>query len=158
GIKCNPIYLFYETIFQNASGQAGEPGDKHYRCYHRNHKVLTVMRAMKSNLNGLINHLKSHFPAMFWLYCVLKDREEMPMPEEIAIASGKQALDPKNEAAYIERLEAASENIRKAFAAQEAKAAGPWDQEKFEQLLTEWVVACNQPFDAVEKPEFVELM
>ena len=35
---------------------------------------------------------------------------------------------------------------------------GPWDQEKFKQLLTEWVVACDQPFDAVKKPEFVELM
>ena len=35
---------------------------------------------------------------------------------------------------------------------------GPWDQDKFEKLLTEWVVACDQPFDEVEKPEFVNLM
>jgi len=35
---------------------------------------------------------------------------------------------------------------------------GPWDQDKFERLLTEWVVACDQPFDEVEKPEFVNLM
>ena len=35
---------------------------------------------------------------------------------------------------------------------------GSWDQDKFEQLLTKWVVACDQPFDEVEKPEFVNLM
>jgi hypothetical protein len=35
---------------------------------------------------------------------------------------------------------------------------GPWDQEKFERLLTEWIVACDQPFDEVEKPEFIAMM
>lgn len=35
---------------------------------------------------------------------------------------------------------------------------GPWDQEKFEQALTEWIVACDQPFDEVEKPEFISMM
>jgi hypothetical protein len=32
---------------------------------------------------------------------------------------------------------------------------GLWDQEKFKQYLTEWIVACDQPFDKVEKPEFI---
>jgi hypothetical protein len=35
---------------------------------------------------------------------------------------------------------------------------GPWDQAKFECLLTEWIVACDQPFNVVEKDEFVKLM
>jgi hypothetical protein len=35
---------------------------------------------------------------------------------------------------------------------------GPWDQAKFERLLTEWIVACDQPFDEVEEEEFVKLM
>ena len=35
---------------------------------------------------------------------------------------------------------------------------GPWDQAKFERLLTEWIVACDQPFDEVEKEEFIKLM
>lgn len=34
----------------------------------------------------------------------------------------------------------------------------PWDQEKFERLLTEWIIACDQPFDEVEKPEFRTLL
>jgi hypothetical protein len=35
---------------------------------------------------------------------------------------------------------------------------GPWDQAKFEHLLTEWIVACDQSFDEVEKEEFIKLM
>jgi len=35
---------------------------------------------------------------------------------------------------------------------------GPWDQAKFERLLTEWIVACDQPFSEVEEEEFVKLM
>ena len=35
---------------------------------------------------------------------------------------------------------------------------GPWDQEKFEHLLTEWIIACNQPFDEVKKEEIIKLM
>jgi hypothetical protein len=34
----------------------------------------------------------------------------------------------------------------------------PWDQKKFEDLLTRWIIACDQPFDEVEKPEFIEMM
>jgi hypothetical protein len=114
---------------------------------------------------------------MFQLYCFLKDRDAPPTPDEIAIASGKKQLDGKSEAEYFKKIERASENIKKAFEAQQARATvcvnyllyywrlmiwriqqGPWDQEKFEQLLTEWIVACDQPFDEVEKQEFVMMM
>ncbi|KAF8808830.1 hypothetical protein BYT27DRAFT_7222707 [Phlegmacium glaucopus] len=40
----------------------------------------------------------------------------------------------------------------------DSQAAGPWDQERFEQCLVEWIIACDQPFDEVEKPEFVAMM
>ena len=33
-----------------------------------------------------------------------------------------------------------------------------WDQEKFEQLLTEWMVICDQPFQEVEQPELRRLL
>ncbi|KAJ6611565.1 hypothetical protein B0H10DRAFT_2192880 [Mycena sp. CBHHK59/15] len=32
----NPIYLFYEVVSKNSVGYSGAPGDKHYKCYHRN--------------------------------------------------------------------------------------------------------------------------
>lgn len=60
---------------------------------------------------------------MFRLYCILKDRAEQPTPKEIAVASGKQALDPTCEAEYIKKLEAASVNICKAFEAQVVQEA-----------------------------------
>ena len=72
-------------------------------------------------LLGLIGHLK-HFPIMYRLYCVLKDRAEPPTTEEIGFASGKTVLDPKSDTEYLKKLEAATENIQKAFATQEANA------------------------------------
>lgn len=35
---------------------------------------------------------------------------------------------------------------------------GNFEQEVFNRLLAEWIVACDQPFDEVEKPEFIRLM
>ena len=60
---------------------------------------------------------------MYQLYCVLKDREEPPTPDEIAIASGKKQLDGCTEVEYLKRLEKASKNIKKAFEDQQARAA-----------------------------------
>lgn len=34
----------------------------------------------------------------------------------------------------------------------------PWNQEHFEDLLAKWVAACDQPFAAVDAPEFRELL
>ena len=34
----------------------------------------------------------------------------------------------------------------------------PWDQEKFKQLVMEWVITCDQPFEEVEWPEFIVMM
>jgi hypothetical protein len=126
-------------------------------------------------LSVLVNNLRVHVKPMYQLYSILKQRDELPTPDEIAIASAKQQLDGKAEAEYLRKLEKSSENIKRAFQDQQAHAAvsenypplvscliklrqGPWDQEKFEQLLTEWIIACDQPFDEVEKPEFVTMM
>ena len=35
---------------------------------------------------------------------------------------------------------------------------GPWDQEKFKELLAKWIVATDQPFHTIEKPEFCEMI
>lgn len=37
-------------------------------------------------------------------------------------------------------------------------AQGPWDQEKFEQLIAEWVVSCDQPFEEVDRPQFCKML
>jgi len=96
---------------------------------------------MRSNLNGfialffahyldplihfsvLVNNLYVHVKPMYQLYCMLKDCEEPPTPDEIAIASGTKQLDGCTEAEYLKRLEKAFENIKKAFEDQQAWAA-----------------------------------
>jgi hypothetical protein len=35
---------------------------------------------------------------------------------------------------------------------------GPWEQDKFEEMLAKWVVATDQPFYAVDDPEFRDLL
>ena len=62
------------------------------------------------------------FPMMHWLWCVLKDCNEPPTPDEIAIASGIKVADPDLQAEWFKKLDNTSENIQKAFAAQEAQA------------------------------------
>ncbi len=58
-VKRNPVYLFYEVVSQNTSNMVGDPGDKYYKCYHGNRKVLTITRAMKSSLNGMYTCIPS---------------------------------------------------------------------------------------------------
>ncbi|KAF8801338.1 hypothetical protein BYT27DRAFT_7115152, partial [Phlegmacium glaucopus] len=154
----SPIYLFYKIVTNGPDGTPGDDGDVHYRCLHGTHKVCTIKRSMRSNLNVLVNNLRIHVKPMDQLYCMLKDREEPPTPDKITITSGKKQLDGRAKAEYLKKLEKSSENIKKAFEDQQAQAAGPWDQERFEQHLAEWIVACDQPFDEVEKPEFVAMM
>ena len=45
-----------------------------------------------------------------------------PTAKEIGFASGKTVLDLKSDAKYLKKLEAATENIQKAFAMPEANA------------------------------------
>jgi hypothetical protein len=49
----NPIYYFYERVERNANGEIGNAGDKHYRCFHGNWKVVMVTKKMKYSLNGM---------------------------------------------------------------------------------------------------------
>ncbi|KAF8071963.1 hypothetical protein FPV67DRAFT_1412468, partial [Lyophyllum atratum] len=159
--KRNPIYLFYEEVLVNEKGEVGKEGDKHYKCYHGNRATFTISKAMNYSLNGLTGHLKSTFKPMYQLYLVLYARSRdgiQPTPEEVLYASGQQAFDPSIHAEYIQKLDAQAAGIKEAFAKQQAKAAEPWDQEKFEQLLIQWIAACDQPFEEVEKPEFIAMM
>jgi len=59
---------------------------------------------------------------MYMLYSILKDRDGPPTPNEIDIALAKQQLDGKTEAEYLQKIEKSSENIKKAFRDQQARA------------------------------------
>jgi hypothetical protein len=79
---------------------------------HPSHNALLV----------LINNLRVHVKPMYQLYSILKDRDDPPSPDEIDIASAKRQLDWKAEAEYLQMLEKSSENIKKAFQDQQARA------------------------------------
>jgi hypothetical protein len=123
----------------------------------------------------LVNNLHIHVKPMYQLYSILKDRDEPLTHAEIDVASAKWQLDGNREHEFLEKLNRLSGNIKKAFQDQQARAVvsdnylylcmqliksqqGPWNQEKFEKALMEWIIACDQPFDEVEKPEFIALM
>jgi hypothetical protein len=125
----------------NAEGLPGKPGDKHYKCYHGNRKVRTITRAMRSSLSGtfsisvlsaylylklesgLIGHLKTHCPAMYRLFLLLKGRKEPPTDEEKAIAAGEMVLDPTKATEYLVQLDKASTSIVDIFTQQHQHAA-----------------------------------
>jgi hypothetical protein len=50
--KKSPVYLFYEIIANGSGGTPGDDEDVHYRCLHGSHKVCTIKKSMRSNLNG----------------------------------------------------------------------------------------------------------
>lgn len=70
----------------------------------------------------LVNNLRVHVKPMYRLYCILKEREEPPTLEDVAIASGKKKLDATTEAEYLKKFENTSGNIRKAFEDQQARS------------------------------------
>ncbi|KAH9014784.1 hypothetical protein EDB85DRAFT_1838750, partial [Lactarius pseudohatsudake] len=76
-------------------GTVGNPGDKHFKCYHGNRKIITLTKSMKYNLTTLVNHLKHSFPSMYKLFSILKDRsgDQHVTQEEMDVASGKKVLD-----------------------------------------------------------------
>ncbi|KAH8977160.1 hypothetical protein EDB86DRAFT_3093001 [Lactarius hatsudake] len=158
GVKRNLIYLFYEATDLGADGSLGRPGDKHFRCCHGNKKVLTITKAMNHNLNGLVGHLRTHFKLLFSLYMVLKDRETLPTEDEKAFASSDKEFTGQDQAEYVKALETRASTIASAFLRQQQAAVEPFDSSKFECLLTEWIVACDQPLDEVEKPEFIRMI
>jgi hypothetical protein len=71
---------------------------------------------------ALMNNLRVHVKPMYRLYCILKEREEPPTLEDIAIASGKKKLDASTEAEYLKKFENTSGNIKKAFEDQQARS------------------------------------
>jgi hypothetical protein len=139
----NLIYLFYERVDKGADGTAGSPGDKHYKCYHGNRKVLTITRAMKSSLNGMYSlqhgkdprsccaglqtHLRSKFPIMYRLYEAMSHRQSPPTQEEIDLASGATVMDAAAAAEYLGKVETATANIVKLFEAQSRASTVRWD-------------------------------
>ncbi|KAF9001006.1 hypothetical protein BDQ17DRAFT_1244915, partial [Cyathus striatus] len=147
-------------VDMSEKGIIGEQGDAHWKCHHGSKRVVSVWKSMKSCVTGLANNLEKASPHMYQLYLLLKERpSDQPITqEELDLASGKVSLDVTEAGTFLKKLRSQRENIRSAFARQEVNALGEWDQAKFEKLLVSWIVACDQPFSAVDDSEFRELL
>ncbi|KAJ7440564.1 hypothetical protein B0H11DRAFT_1669251, partial [Mycena galericulata] len=111
------------------------------------------------NTPGLTTHLRKEFPVMYRLYWALYTRkDEPPTQHEIQLARGDVPIDSEAAKAYLGKLESATANIIKSLENQAKKARGDFSQDVFNTLLAEYLVACDQPFDTVDKPEFIRLM
>ncbi|KAJ7762079.1 hypothetical protein B0H14DRAFT_2633974 [Mycena olivaceomarginata] len=144
-------------------------GDNFYRCRHGSakskKKVLKITTAMRGSLNGLSQHLKSNAPHMYRLYEIMhsKERTTPITSEEIDVAEGRTTFAVREElVTWLDKLAGASgryqQSLRESFNRASEKSAGPWNQAEFERLLVEWLIACDQPFQEVERPEFRRLM
>ncbi|KDR70576.1 hypothetical protein GALMADRAFT_144480 [Galerina marginata CBS 339.88] len=67
-IRRNAIYHFYEDWPVNSDGNAGNVGDKHYRCYHGNHKIFTISKAGNYNVHTMVGHIRTNFKAIHELF------------------------------------------------------------------------------------------
>jgi len=56
-MKKSPIYLFYEIVANGPDETPGDDDDVHYCCFHGAHKICTIKRSMRSNLNGEFSFL-----------------------------------------------------------------------------------------------------
>ncbi len=135
-------------MLSNSDGKPGNPGDKHFKCYHGNRKVLTITPMMKGSLNGkaillsltlhqthsppgLIGHLKTCSAPMYRMFLALRARlDSTPnaviLEDEISIANGSKKLDPQVAEVYLKQMESESENIIQAFRKQSVDAkVGP---------------------------------
>ncbi|KAF5345060.1 hypothetical protein D9758_010453 [Tetrapyrgos nigripes] len=135
GKRSDAIYLFYEQVPFNASGELGVPG-------------------LKKHLNKNFKHLHQFFE-------ILQERRKQGVAwtqDDINVAAGRKPFDDKFAAALEEEIDSHQETIKEAFTKQRAAALEPWNQERFEELLVKWLVASNQPFSEVEQVEFIELL
>ncbi len=56
-MKKSLIYLFYEIIANGSDGTSKDDGDIHYRCLYGAHKICTIKKSIRSNLNGAFSFL-----------------------------------------------------------------------------------------------------
>ncbi|KAK7013893.1 hypothetical protein R3P38DRAFT_3277656 [Favolaschia claudopus] len=140
----NPIYLFYDPVAKNSEGFAGTP---------RNHQIITIPKASRSNLGKLIRHLKTNFLVIHHLYLALHMQSQPPTKEQVKLAKGVIPVDSEAAKEYLGKVEMATLSIIKGLEQQAKK-----DRSLFDTLFAEWMVTCDQPFDEVEKPEFIWLM
>ncbi|KAI0257244.1 hypothetical protein BJV78DRAFT_21670 [Lactifluus subvellereus] len=105
---------------------------------------------MRGSINGLKCRLKRDAPLMYNLFEILEKKRGLgvkPTPEELLVASGQRTVDqlPYQLQEQLKQIGDLSETTQ----SKPVSRLGPEQK---------WIVACDQPFDEVEKFEFKQMI
>lgn len=113
-----------------------------------------------------MSHLETQFPALFEVYKDISIRREKPTLLEVRIAKGMAsseeisqhvlAVRARNDALMRDFGQVSSYSVELGSLLMSTQTG--FDHETFTQILSDWVVACDQPFEEVERPEFRRLL
>ena len=82
-MKKSTIYLFYEIVANGANRTSEDDGNVHYHCFHGAHKICTIKKSMRSNLNGAF----SFFAALFFSQNVFSSCEQSACPHQADVST-----------------------------------------------------------------------
>ncbi|KAJ7088224.1 hypothetical protein C8R43DRAFT_298081 [Mycena crocata] len=153
GKQKNPIYLFFEPVTSDSDGSQAE-GARYFKCFLGNREIVSITKSANHNTSKLQKHLEATSKAHFRLFHVLWKRSEPPTAFEISLAKGVERMTDALTKEYQQKSDKISGNIKEMLQKQVDDAKAPWDKAHFERLVASWVAACDQPFIAVNKPEF----
>ncbi|KAJ7862488.1 hypothetical protein B0H14DRAFT_3612615 [Mycena olivaceomarginata] len=142
GGKRNVIYIFFEDVDTDADGTVVD-GSCYYKCYLGNREIIEVPKSANYNISKATS--KAHFR---W-FQVLSKRSEPPTELERDLAQSKQAMTVELPSKYKTECDQLDGNIKAMLQKQAADAR---------ELVAKWVAVCDQPFIAVNKPEFREML
>ncbi|KAJ7235766.1 hypothetical protein C8J57DRAFT_1248144 [Mycena rebaudengoi] len=157
GNTSNAIYIFYESVATDAQGKS-TPGSKYWKSYFGEREIIEIMEGANWNTRKLRVHLNAVSLPHFQLFQILQARSSPPTDHERSLACGATELTAEIAADYVEIGKRLNQNIKTMFEKQQAAAKVPWNQDHFETLVAKWVAACDQPFVAVMREEFCEML
>ncbi|KAJ7862277.1 hypothetical protein B0H14DRAFT_3614052 [Mycena olivaceomarginata] len=157
--KTLAIYLFFEEVDSPANGVAVE-GSQYFKCWLGNRVTIEIPSTARHNISKLKSHLEATSKAHYRLFQVLHARPstEPATDVECGLAQGTVTMTPQLIAEYKNAADQIPGNVKELLEKQQAASKVPWDEEHFNDLVAKWVATCNQPFAAVNKPEFREML
>ena len=154
----------------NKDGKPGKASDRHYKCYHGNRKTLTISKAMNYSFNGMYLIIFKAWLVIFtqclswcsnsiwsWNFVVDSNPWLQMRSSTHLVKSHLSPIHWQTGGAHcyyqggICEIECSSNGRLLVLPITN-------DQSKFEWLFIKWVVTCDQPFDEVQKPEFISMM
>ncbi|KAF8149254.1 hypothetical protein K438DRAFT_1779437 [Mycena galopus ATCC 62051] len=128
------------------------------KSYFGEREIIEITEGAKWNTRKLRVHLNSTSLPHFQLFRILQARSSSPLDRERTLACDAIELTAEISVNYVEMGKRLNQNIKEMFEKQQSAAKVSWDQDHFETLVAKWVATCDQPFIAVTREEFCEML